>query len=442
MKHSFNGKKITVMGLGLHGGGAGVVKFLLKEGAGEIIITDLKKRPALLSSIRQIQKSPRLRYVLGRHRMSDFENRDAVIKNPDVPLSSPYLAHAIKNGVPVLSDVGIFFERVRVPIIGVTGTKGKSTTATLIALLLRKRFPRILLAGNIRKSVLEVVGRADRAGAIVLELSSFQLEDLAYAKKSPHLAVITNLFPDHLNRHKTFREYRRIKSIITAFQNRNDAVIIAKDRGLEPLIKKTKAKKIIVNISERDRVRMARLHPALDGHMADAAMLAVAAAKFFGVSSKYGFARLKRFKPLAGRMQVVAKNSGVTFINDTTATNPTAALRDLELTAGRFRRVILIAGGSDKKLPLGQFARAIRKFAHHVVLLPGSATEKLKSAIGAWGKDRVTSAVSMEEAIRQAKRRASRGDTVLLSPGASSFGLFLHEFHRGDAFVRAIKKSK
>ena len=440
MQYSFNGKKITVMGLGLHGGGVGVVKFLLDEGAREIVVTDLKKRSALLPSIRQIPKSPRLHYVFGRHRMSDFKHRDAVIKNPDVPLSSPYLAQAIKNGVPVLSDIGIFLERVKAPIIGVTGTKGKSTTATLIALLLQKRFPRILLAGNIRKSVLTTMKLAKRADAIVLELSSFQLDDLAYAKKSPHLAVITSIFPDHLNRHGTFGEYARAKSLITAFQNKNDAVIILKNRGLEPLIKNSKAKKIIVNISERDRGRIASSHPALRGHMADAAMLALAAAKFFGIEQKEGMARLKRFRPLAGRMQIVAENSGVTFINDTTATNPTAALFGLKLAAGRFRRVILIAGGSDKGLPADQFAKAIRELAHHVILLSGSATEKLKRSIGLWGRNRVTSAASMEEAVRQAQRRASRGDAVLLSPGAASFGLFLHEFHRGDAFVRAVAR--
>src|SRR3989338_812550 len=442
MQHSFNGKKITVMGLGLHGGGVGVVKFLLREGAREIVVTDLKKRSALLPSIRQIPNSPRLRYVLGRHRMRDFKRRDAVIKNPDVPLSSPYLAQAVKNGVPILSDIGIFFERAKAPIIGVTGTKGKSTTATLMALLLQKRYPRILLAGNIRKSALATMTRAKRADAIILELSSFQLEDLAYVKKGPHLAVITNIFPDHLNRHGTFGEYARAKSLITAFQNKNDAVIILKNRGLEPLIKNSEAKKIIVNISERDRGRIASSHPALQGHMADAAMLALAAAKFFGIEQKEGMARLGRFRPLTGRMQIVAKNSGVTFINDTTATNPTAALFGLKLAAERFRRVILIAGVSDKKLPADQFAKAIRKLAHHVVLLPGGATEKLKNAIGMWGRNRVTPAASMEEAVSQAKRRASRGDAVLLSPGAASFGLFLHEFHRGDAFVRAVKRLK
>ncbi|OHA01336.1 MAG: UDP-N-acetylmuramoylalanine--D-glutamate ligase [Candidatus Sungbacteria bacterium RIFCSPHIGHO2_02_FULL_49_12] len=336
--------------------------------------------------------------------------------------------------------MGIFFERVRSPIIGVTGTKGKSTTATLIALLLRSRFRRILLAGNIRKSVLDIMEDANRSTAVVLELSSFQLEDLALVKRSPNIAVITNIFPDHLNRHRTMREYRRVKSLIGAFQNEKDTIIVPKEIGIVKLLEKSRAKLISVAVAKTFRARVARINPALQGHMADAAALAIAAAQSMGIPEKDCLKQLAAFKPLEGRMEPVRVLRGVSFINDTTATTPMASAKGLALIRRRHRGVILIAGGSDKNLPYAEFGAAIKKSARFIFLLPGSATEKIIRTLGKWAENKSSRAASMEEAVRRASDMAERGETVLLSPGAASFGLFNHEFHRGSAFVSAVKK--
>ena len=436
----FLGQRVTVMGLGLHGGGLGVVRFLMREGARQIIVTDLRTKKILQPTINQISKSGKIRYVLGAHHLDDFQHTDAIIKNPGVPLSSPYLEEARRQGVPILSDMGIFFERVRSPIIGVTGTKGKSTTATLIALLLRTRFRRILLAGNIRKSVLDIMEDANRSDAVVLELSSFQLEDLALVKRSPNIAVITNIFPDHLNRHRTMREYRRVKSLIGAFQNEKDTIIVPKEIGIVKLLEKSRAKLISVAVAKTFRARVARINPALQGHMADAAALAIAAAQSMGIPEKDCLKQLAAFKPLEGRMEPVRVLRGVSFINDTTATTPMASAKGLALIRRRHRGVILIAGGSDKNLPYAEFGAAIKKSARFIFLLPGSATEKIIRTLGKWAENKSSRAASMEEAVRRASDMAERGETVLLSPGAASFGLFNHEFHRGSAFVSAVKK--
>jgi len=436
----FLGQRVTVVGLGLHGGGLGVVRFLMREGARQIIVTDLRTKKILQPTINQIPKSRKIRYVLGAHHLDDFRHTDAIIKNPGVPLSSPYLEEARRQGVPILSDMGIFFERVRSPIIGVTGTKGKSTTATLIALLLRTRFRRILLAGNIRKSVLDIMEDANRSDAVVLELSSFQLEDLALVKRSPNIAVITNIFPDHLNRHRTMREYRRVKSLIGAFQNEKDTIIVPKGVCIVKLLKKGRAKLISVAIAKTFRARVARINPALQGHMADATALAITAAQSMGIPEKDCLKQLAAFKPLEGRMEPVRVLRGVSFINDTTATTPMASAKGLALIRRRHRGVILIAGGSDKNLPYAEFGAAIKKSARFIFLLPGSATEKIIRTLGKWAENKSSRAASMEEAVRRASDMAERGETVLLSPGAASFGLFNHEFHRGSAFVSAVKK--
>ncbi|MBI2096636.1 MAG: UDP-N-acetylmuramoyl-L-alanine--D-glutamate ligase [Candidatus Sungbacteria bacterium] len=437
---SFRGKRITVIGLGLHGGGLGAVRFLLREGAREICITDLRDRKTLAPTMRRIPRRSNIRYVLGKHRFKDFENRDAIIKNPGVPYSSPYLRHARKRGIPVLTDISIFFERVERPIIGVTGTKGKSTTTALIALLLRSHFKRVVYGGNIRKSVLDLLDEAQKADCIVLELSSFQLEDLALIRKSPQIAVITSFSPDHLNRYRSLAEYKKAKTYITRFQQPGDCVIIPRGRGLQGFLAHVKAKKIQVAAESKQRASMSKLNPALVAHMADAALLALSVAKLLKVPLSKCKRALRKFKPLEGRMQLIRVKRGVRFVNDTSATTPTAAAADVAIMARR-GAIILIAGGVDKGgMPFGILARAIERHAARVYLLPGDASDQITSHLKNEAQKKVTSAASMGEAVRKAFGAAEYGDIILLSPGAASFNLFHHEFHRGNEFKRAVDK--
>lgn len=435
---SFRGKRILVMGLGLHGGGLGVVKFLLREGAKKVIITDLRKKSELLSTIAEIPKHSSISFVLGQHRAVDFQKCDAIIKNPGVPPNSPFLLEAIKSGVPILSDVGIFFGRVKTPVIGVTGTKGKSTTATLISLLLKGRYPKTFLAGNIRKSVLDIIGIANRADYVVLELSSFQLEDLSLEKVSPHIAVITSISMDHLNRHKTFTNYKRVKGLVTEFQKSDDIIIIPKGKELEPLIYKTKAQKVLVNL-HKGRKEIEKMNPYFRGHMTDAALLALAVAREVGVASRDALSQLEAFRPLEGRMEKIRNVRGVHFINDTTATAPAAAAADLKLLSQK-NNIILIAGGVDKDMDFHEFAKAIHRYTKFVIFLPGTATKKILAALGNKMQESTAFASSMAEAVKESYKRARRGDIVLLSPGAASFNLFSHEFHRGQEFTDAVRK--
>ena len=227
----FKNKKIIVMGLGLHGGGVSVAKFFIKQGA-KVLITDLKTKKQLADSVKKLKGLP-VKLFLGGHRKQDFTKADLIIKNPDVPNNSPYLKIAHKNNIAIETDTSLFFKLSEVFIIGVTGTKGKSTTASLIYHLLRANPPagrkRVFLAGNIGVSPLEILHKTKKGDVVVLELSSFTLEDLG---KSPQIAVITNILPDHLNRYASIKSYIKAKKLIFKYQAKDDFLVLNKDDSI------------------------------------------------------------------------------------------------------------------------------------------------------------------------------------------------------------------
>lgn len=441
----FKNRKILVMGLGLHGGGAGTIEFLARQKA-RISVTDLRSRRELLPELKKLAYIKGVRYILGRHRYADFSEADLIIKNPGVSVDSPYLRFAQKNHVSVTTDMGIFFSRCQGTIIGVTGTRGKSTTSFLIAEFLsqKKGKSRVFLAGNIRKSVFEILPHVAARDFVILELSSFQLEDLSRERKSPSVAVFTNILRDHLNRHKNFQDYKNAKAAIFKFQSRNDYLFISnRDQTVKTLVRHARSR-IIASSLPQSFVSLvdARLGP----HYRDSAGIALSVGKHFKVGEHTMRRVLKRFHSLPGREQYIGSYGGINFVNDTTATIPEAAIAALKrfgnICKKTRRRLILIAGGQDKKLIFGDLARAISNFADFCVMLPGTATEKIVPLLKKekYAPTRLSFASSMSEAVIRACAFAHRGDWVILSPGAASFGLFLNEFDRGDQFNRYMEK--
>lgn len=451
----FAKKKVLVMGLGLHGGGVGAAKFFARQGA-RVLVTDLKTKAELKESLRKLKGLP-ITYWLGGHRENDFCSADLVIQNPAVRDDSPYLAAARKAGVAIDTDVGVFFELCPTKeIIGVTGTKGKSTTATLIARMLKEgitaglpRPPKlrrskgglamtgkrdVILAGNIRTSVLEVLPRIRSNDVVVLELSSWQLEGLARHKKSPLIAVITSIFPDHLNRYRSMTEYAEAKKLIFRFQRKTDHLFIPTN---DPLLRNVAAEapSQVHPIASGAKTRVLSF-PLSAPHYRPSVALAEAVAKFYGVGERSRQKTLAGFKGLEGRLEIITKREGVTFVNDTTATTPGAAIAALKSFPKK--KIILIAGGEDKDLEFREFAHAINRYAKTAVFLPGTATGKIL-------KNRLSvptfMASAMSRAVTLARAAARRGDTILLSPGAASFNLFKHEFDRGRAFKQTILSS-
>ncbi|PIR72632.1 MAG: UDP-N-acetylmuramoyl-L-alanine--D-glutamate ligase [Candidatus Nealsonbacteria bacterium CG10_big_fil_rev_8_21_14_0_10_36_24] len=433
MRQIFKDKKITIMGLGLLGGGVGVAKFFAKQGA-KVLVTDLKTKRELKPSLEKLRGLP-IKFILNKHRNQDFINTGLVIKNPAVKPDSPYLKIAKKHNIPIKTDISIFFDLCKGTIIGVTGTKGKSTTATLIYLLLKTKYPNTLLAGNIGLTPLEILSKIKKNSKVVLELSSFELENL---KKSPHIAVITTLFPDHLNRYKNFNDYVEAKKPIFKYQKKNDILVLNYDNLETKKLAKEASSKVLFFRSSN-------------------VSAAILVAKIFKISKKSIKKVLSDFKGIPNRQELIATKKSVKYINDTTATTPQSVI--LALKRFSSSKIILIAGGQDKNLNYENLAKEIKINAKHLILLPGTASDKIKKELKKFKK--IFLAKSMRDAVKKATAMSQKGDIVLLSPGAASFtpleviktkkkhkvlkpltgfNLFKNEFDRGEQFIKETKK--
>lgn len=435
----FKQKRVLVMGLGLHGGGVGTVRFLALAGA-RVTVTDLRNKKMLQPSLERLADLKAVTYILGAHRENDFLKSDLIVKNPGVPPTSPFLACARKHGIPITTDMGIFFRACPGTIIGITGTRGKSTTAWLIWKFLRTKYRRVFLGGNIRKSVLELLPKVRRDDLMVLELSSFQLQDIFPDRVSPHIAVLTNILPDHLNWHRSMEEYIRAKSIIFRFQKKDDYLFANPDDSrVRVLTRGAKSHVILPRLPLQFRKLV---DDRLGAHYRNALALAIAVARHYGVPEEKIISVLGSFTGLEGRQQILGMIAGIHLVCDTTATIPDAAIAALQRfhrMKKKTARMILIAGGSDKNLDYTAYGKAIRRYADTVILLPGTATEKLKKYLA---DGSYTESVSMDEACKKAVASARRDDWILLSPGAASFGLFVNEFDRGKKFEDCMNQIK
>lgn len=448
---NFSNKRITLMGLGTLGGGVGVAAFLAEQGA-RLLITDLKSEHELKESLQRIKKYPKITYVLGEHREQDFLGAEMVVKNPAVSFDSPYLIKTRNAGIPVETDISIFLKMSPAPVIGVTGTKGKSTTSALIHAFLNTSYPTFLgsIAGV---SPFDFFHNLTSAHLVVLELSSFELQDLAPHRISPHGAVITNIFPDHLNYHKNFEEYLEAKKGIFKFQKpENFAIFNYTNAYTRSFADEAPGR---VRFFNKDETRQASIQTLLEEsrllvqpsaagamkgeHNKENILAALCAARLYGVSLKRIRDVLREWKGIPYRQELVAEIRGVRFYNDTTATIPQAAIAALRTIPSP---LILLAGGLDKELDyrvLGQEIRA--RDVALVILFPGSASVKINEALGAAGYpgERIKEAKSMEEAVWTAFHQAQTGYSIVLSPAATSFNLFKNEFDRGEQFNKAVR---
>lgn len=433
MKKLFQGQKVLVMGLGLYGGGIAVVKWLVRQGA-VVTVTDLKTRKDLEPSLKKLKNLP-VKYVLGRHDQKDFAKADLVVQNPGVPRDSKYLKIARKKGIPIENDASLFFKYARGVIIGVTGTRGKSTTASLVHAILRKKY-KVHLAGLPDQPIVGIIDRVNDDDLVVLELSSWQLEILGRQKLSPEVAVVTNIFPDHLNRYSSMASYIAAKKNIFKFQNHDDvAVLNAENKETKKMFKEVKSR--LVKFSKKDFKNLANVSSLLGEHNQENLAAAIAVAKIFKVKNEDIKTAIKEFKSLPSRIELVAEKNGISFYNDTTSTTPDAAIAALNSFAKK--NVILIAGGDTKNIPqekYREFAKAIKRNCKAVVLMAGPGSEKIIKELNF--SSLVTDVKAMPEAVSLAKSFAKAGDVILLSPGSASFNLFVNEYDRGDRFNKAV----
>lgn len=434
----YQGKKVLIMGLGLQGRGVSDALFFHKIGA-KVKVTDLKTEKELASSLEKLQGLA-IEYTLGAHKKEDFENIDLVLRNAAVPRSSPFLTVARKNKIKISMDEALFAEYFPGEMVGITGTRGKTTTTTLIYEVLKAAKKDVFLAGNILgRATLPLLEKVKENSLVILELSSWQLQGFEWIKFSPHVAVITNIYEDHLNRYKNMAEYIEDKKVIFKYQNKNDLLVLNEENKIIKGFAK-KAKSQVTFFNKKDVPLDWQLKiPGEHNKENVAAVLKVA--EIYKIPQEWVKAVVTIFQGIPFRQELIAKINGVAFINDTTSTTPIASIKALETVKGK---IILLAGGASKNLDLTEFAKKIVAQARGVVLLEGTATDNLEKLIISHGsKDKILGRFDdFEKAVKLAFEKAKPGGVVLLSPGCASFGMFKNEFDRGRQFNELVKELK
>lgn len=446
-----------MLGLGLLGRGLNCAKFLAECGA-DLIITDLKTAEQLKPTLRALSKYKNIKYVLGEHRLEDFRDRDYILKAAGIPLDSPYIAEARKNNIPIKMDASWFAELApEVKIVGVTGTRGKSTTTYLVHQVLKsqeksKVFPgQVFLGGNIRGvATLPILKKAKAGDVAVLELDSWQLQGFGEAKISPNISIFTNLLSDHLNyylrvsknENEAIQKYFMDKAQIFANQKPADFIIL--DDEISKIISERFRGKIpgkVLKIGSIQRIKNWKLQIKGE-HNQRHVLRALEVAKIFGISEQAVRKAVEAFESAPGRQELIRNYKGIKIYNDTNSTTPDAALVALRsLSDSKKKNLVLICGGADKNLDMTNFVKEIPKYCRNVVLLSGTGTEKFVKNFPLETKD-FPVATDLKTAVKLAVGFAKKGDSLVLSPAFASFGMFKNEYDRGDKFVALIKKLK
>jgi len=412
--HDFlKGKKILVFGLGVQGGGVGDALWLQKHNY------DLRGTDQNNHSIPELNSIP---LTLGRHEPADIDWADLIIKNPGVPDDHPLIEYARKSGKAVYSSIALFVKYCPIKTIGITGTRGKSTTTAITTEVLNAAYPnQIVTGGNIPgTSSFQLFDQLEGKKYVVLELSSFQLHSFHDLKVSPNYSIFTNLYPDHLNRYPSMAEYQHDKDAIWMYQKEDDICV----KSADPAI-----------VAEWDT-------PLPGIHNKENISNMWALVSHLNVSESLTREVVSKFIGIPFRQEKIRQVNGVTYINDTTATTPVAAAKALQAQTSL---TILICGGATKNLPLDVFLEEIKTNQHlkQIILLGSHSIPEFTSPLSSFASSKIAGQVeSMAEAVALAHSLAKPGEVVLLSPGFASFDLFQNEFDRGRQFNNCVNQLK
>lgn len=440
-KDYFKGKKVTVMRIGLLGRGIGDAAYMAEAGA-IVTVVDSASAEVMQSSVDALQEYKNITFKFGPYDFADFKDADFVLVGAGAPLDEPVLIECSKNGVPLKQSAALFAELSKIPIIGVTGTRGKSTVTHMIHHVLETATGEpVLLGGNVRGvSNLQLLNEVREDSLAVMELDSWQLQGFGWAKISPQVGVFTNLMPDHLNYYKQDMDlYFRDKANIFLYQEEGATLVTVPE--LLPRIEAC-AKKEGVELQQDIVLADSSILPedcilSLPGeHNRLNAALAYKALEAAGLTAEEIFEGLASFPALPGRLQYLGTHNDIKIYNDNNATTPAATIAALRtLGESAQQNVVLIMGGADKDIDMEELLAEIPKYCKQVVLLPGTGTDRIADRVHG------VRAGTMEEAVAHAFTAAKKGDTIVLSPAFASFGLFRNEYERGDQFVTIVKKT-
>ncbi len=429
MPEKLSGKKVTVVGLGHFGGGVGLTRWLCRQG-GRVTVSDKATAQQLADSIASLADLD-VAFHLGGHDEADFLRADLLVVNPAVPKDLPLIAAAEKAGVPRTSEINLFLQRCPCRVIGVTGSVGKSTTTAMIGAALSGRF-RTHVGGNIGGSLLESLEHIQGDDLAVLELSSFQLEDLPLIGISPRVALVTNLWPNHLDRHGTLAAYAEAKKNIFRFQEPDDVLILSA------------ASEATAAWADEAPGRVEWFDPSagpmplsvLGTHNQANAQAALAVCREFGIGAQAA-AALKDFPGLPHRLEFVVERDGIRYYNDSKCTTPEGGIVALE--AFEPRRAIAIVGGYDKGAEFADLGAALGVRAKAVVAIGATAGKIIQAIADHPGAELpVQQAGTLDQAIAMAESLAEEGDAIILSPACASYDMFTNYEQRGERFVKCV----
>lgn len=454
MHQSFHDKQVTVMGLGRFGGGVGVTRWLCHQGA-HVLVTDQAHKGDLAESLAAISDLP-VRLRLGEHRPEDFTDTDLVVVNPAVRDDSPLLVAARTAGVPITTEINLFVSRCPARVIGVTGSVGKSTTTAMIGHILERCHTRgrVWVGGNLGRSLLDALGEMTDDDLVVLELSSFQLQRTPLVRWSPHIAVVTNITPNHLDWHDTFAAYVAAKLNIVRFQDPDRDVIVTRDapptrehfmhlfgdlggiwrvRSDGEGVAAVRQSSAAVEYDD-EQLDWPRVELALPGrHNLDNAGLALVAACAAGVSQVAAAEAIRDFAGLPDRLEHVCTRGGVRYYNDSKATTPEAAIIAMQAFD---TPLLVILGGYDKGLDLSAAARVAAERARLAACV-GQTGALLADMITRHG-GAAERFETFDAGVRACIERSRPGDVVLLSPGCASWDQFREYRQRGARFRELV----
>ncbi len=450
----FQGRRVTILGLGSGRTASGLAQFLAANGA-RVTVSDPKPADQLAVGIARLGTLP-VELVLGPG--SDdaaLAEPDFVFVIPGLRPRSPTVLRARQREIPVLTEIGLFFRLCPAEIVGITGTKGKSTTTTLAARILGKGTRRVHVGGNIGTAIIQELPNIGRDDIVVLELSSFQLETLGV---SPHVAVVTNVLEDHLDHHGTREAYVEAKSNIVRWQGSRDIAVLNLDdpsslglhtgadselRGYSLTLRPRRgafldeADRLVIADGERREIICGAKDLRVPGrHNLSNALAASVVGGIYGIPTEAIADVLRSFEGLPHRLEFVVERGGVWWVNDSQGTTPFATIPAIEAYS---RPPVVILGGVGKGADFAELGRTVVRRARGAILI-GQSADEIEAAILAAKRThpgstvQVVRAATLDEAVERAHAMAEPGDVVLLSPASASFDMFKSYEERGERF--------
>ncbi len=449
----FTGKRAVLIGLGTRTH-VSLARYLVRRGAA-VTISDAKQEERLREEIALLGDLP-VRLSLGGHRAEDVLDADVIFVTPGAPRELPVLVEAQKRGIPISSEIELLLEICPASVVGITGSSGKTTTTTLVGEILKADGRKVMVGGNIGVPLIERIDEMDTETWVALELSSFQLE---YARKSPKIAAILNVTPNHLDRHHTLENYLEAKKNIIHYQGPADYAVFNLDDPASCGVASEAIGRVLLfsrqsEVREGAYLRDGTIHVRLGGldrevcqvgelklpgeHNVENALAAAAISTAAGALPKSIAAVLTSFAGVEHRLELVREIDGIKFYNDSIATSPERAIAGL---LSFEQQVILIAGGKSKHLPLDELIRTMRRKVKYLVLASELGLE-IEQALAGADEDGVIPRchfATLGEAALKAAEVARPGDIVLMSPGGTSFDEFKDFEERGQYFKKLVQ---